>query len=465
MAEMMKNWIIADRGQLLLLQPSIDEWLPEEHLARYVVEVVERLDLSPILAKYEGRARGSNPYHPALLTALLFYGYATGVMSSRKIELATRESVPFRFIAGGHHPDHTTLSEFRRRHLKELSDLFVDLLVVAGEMGFLKVGTVAIDGTKVKANASKHAAVSYKRARDLEKQLRAEVETLMEAAEGADNTPLREGVDIPAEIARREDRIARLEEVQQAIRERRAEEAVEEHREAQEQHIEKTEKAVARALSKKKSRVTRLPDPPEKPSLEPKGKAQYNFTDPDSRIMPDKGAFSQAYNGQLSVDTATMLIVGQHVTQRTNDKRELLPALDSINRDTYTPGAVLADAGYYSAENIAKAPEDLDLLVSPNKTHHNLTLEERLGPAPEGPAPANATPAAAMRHKLRTEAGHQLYRLRKMTVEPVIGIIKQAMGVRQFLLRGAGKVRGEWGLVCLGYNLRRLWSLKTAPQA
>ncbi len=465
MAEIMKNWIIADRSQLLLLQPSIDEWLPEDHLARFVVEVVEQLDLSPILAKYEGRARGSNPYHPALLTALLIYGYATGVMSSRKIELATRESVPFRFIAGGHHPDHTTLSEFRRRHLEELSALFVEVLLLAREMGFLKVGTVAIDGTKVKANASKHAAVSYKRARALERQLRNEVDKLMEAAEGADNTPLREGVDIPAEIARREERIEKLRAAQRVIEERRAQEAVEEYREQHERHIEKTGEAVARALSKKKERARRLPDPPERPSLEPDDKAQHNFTDPDSRIMPDGGAFSQAYNGQLSVDTATMLIVGQHVTQHTNDKQELLPAIGSINREIYTPEAVLADAGYYSEENISQAPEEIDLLVSPGKTRHNLSLEERLGPAPEGPAPANATPAAAMRHKLRTEAGHQLYRLRKMTVEPVIGIIKQAMGVRQFLLRGAGKVRGKWGLVCLGYNLRRLWSLKTAPQA
>lgn len=462
---MAKNWITPDREQLLLLAPSISDWLPEHHLARYVVEVVDRLDLSPIIAKYDRRAHGSNPYHPRLLTALLFYGYATGKMSSRKIEQATYDSVPFRYIAGGHHPDHTTLAEFRRRHLNELSALFLQILLLAREMGFQKVGAVALDGTKVRANASKHKAVSYKRAKEMERRLRQEVARLMEAAEGADNTPLDEGIDIPSEISRREARIEKLQQAQRAIEERHAKEAAEKYERECEENIEKTKKAVDEQLKKKKGRGKRPPGPPSPPPLTPDDKAQHNFTDPESRIMPDKGSFSQSYNAQISVDTETMLIVGQHLSQQPNDKMELLPALACIDGEVYRPESVLADAGYFSKENLEAAPDSLNLLIPPGKEKHQQTLEERLGPPEENPAPENATPAQAMRHKLRTREGRELYKLRKMTVEPVIGIIKQAMGVRQLLLRGATKARGEWGLVCLGYNLKRMWGLKSAKRA
>jgi transposase len=462
---MAKNWITPDREQLLLLAPSISEWVPENHLARYVVEVVERLDLSEILSKYTIRAHGSNPYHPSLLTALLFYGYATGVMSSRKIEQATYDSVPFRYIAGGHHPDHATLSEFRRRHLKELSALFLQILLLAREMGFLKVGTVALDGTKVKANASKHAAVSYKKSKQIESQLREEIKELMRAAEGADNTPLEEGVEIPAEISRREKRIRKLQEAQRAIEERHGREAVEKYEEESNEYIEKTKQSVEKTLNKKKGGGKKPPDPPSPPPLTPDDKAQHNFSDPDSRIMPDKGSFSQAYNAQVSVDTETMLIVGHHLTQNTNDKKELIPALNSIAEELGVPTEVLADAGYFSEDNIKNAPEGTELYISPGRVKHHQTIEERLGPATTGEAPVGATPAQAMRHKLKSEIGRQLYRLRKMTVEPSIGIIKEILGLRQFLLRGRAKVPKEWGLVCLGYNLKRMWALKTARKA
>lgn len=457
----MKNWLLPHRDQALLLPPCVSEWLPDNHLARFVVEVVERLDLSPILSKYEARARGSNPYHPSILVALLFYGYATGQMSSRKIERATHDSVAFRFIAGGHHPDHDTISDFRRRHLPELSAMFLQILLLAREMGFLKIGTVAIDGTKIKANASKHAAVSYRKAREIEERLRSEVKRLLEMAEQADNTPLAEGIDIPREIARREERIAALEQARRAIEERHAREAEEEYREKCAENLAKTEQAVDKMLRGEKTR--RPPDPPDPPSATPGDKAQHNFTDPDSRIMPDKGAFSQAYNGQVSVDTEAMLIVGNHLTQEPNDKKQLIEAISRIDESLGTPTAVLADAGYFSAENIAKSP--VEAYIPPGKSRHNAPLDQILkAPATDEPPPG-ATPADRMRHKLATATGKALYRLRKMTVEPAIGIIKEAMGFRRFHLRGLEKARGEWALVCLAYNLKRLFSLKTARQA
>jgi hypothetical protein len=284
----------------------------------------------------------------------------------------------------------------------------------------------------------------------------------MELAEKADNTPLAEGVDIPAEIARREERIRRLAEAQRAIEERHAGQAIEQYREALEKNLEETKQATEATLREKKAH--RPPDPPEPPSMAPPDRAQQNFTDPDSRIMPDKGGFTQSYNAQLSVDTGTMMIVGHHVSQATNDKRELLAAIQGIDPVGYgIPTAGLADAGFFSAENIEASP--IDIYISPGKKKHNTPLAERLlSPATGQPSP-ESTPAEKMRHKLNTETGRALYRLRKMTVEPAVGIIKQAMGFRQFHLRGATKVRGEWGLVCLAYNLKRLFGLKMAAEA
>jgi len=447
-----KNWVPVDRDQMLLLPPSVDELLPTDHLARFVVEVVDQLDISTILSKYEARARGSNPYHPAMLLALLFYGYTTGVMSSRRIERACRFDLAFRFIAAGAAPDHDTVANFRRNNLKEIAALFHEILRIAREMGFLKVGSVAVDGTKVKANASRHAAVSYKRAKEIEARLRAEVERLMKMAEEADNSPIAEGLDIPAEIARREERIKKLAQAQRAIEARHAEMVLEERREQLQKNIDDGKKALAQNK--------RPPDPPEPPDLAPPPQMQENFTDPDSRIMPDKGGFAQAYNAQAAVDTTTMLVVGQHVAQNTNDKKELLPALDAIAKNYGTPTEVIADSGYYSAANIAKCP--VDAYVAPGRTKHTRTLAAQLAKPAQGEAPAPATAAQKMRHKLDTEIGRALYRLRKMTVEPVFGIIKSAMGFRQFLLRGLEKVEGEWALVCSAYNMKRMWGLKRA---
>lgn len=448
----MKNWVIVDRGQAMLLPPSVDDLLPADHVARFVVEVVERLDLSAIFAKYEDRGRGSTPYHPAMMTALLFYGYTTGVMSSRRIARACIYDIAFRYVAAGATPDHDTIALFRRRHLKELAALFLDILRIAKELGFLQVGTVAIDGTKVRANASKHSAVSYGRAKEMESKLRAEVERLMKMAEGADNEPIAPGLDIPAEIALRSKRIEKLEQAQRAIEARHEEQVLAARREELEENIAKTEKALADGK--------RPPDPPGPPSASPPETMQHNFTDPDSRIMPDKGGFEQDYNAQASVDTKTMLIVGQHVTQRVNDKKELLIAVSMIASVYGAPQAALIDNGFYSKENVARCP--VDIYAAPGRTKHNRSLESRLAQPSRGEPPADATAAEKMRHKLDTEKGRALYRLRKMTVEPAFGIIKSAMGFRQFLLRGAEKTAGEWGLVCSAYNLRRLWSLKRA---
>ena len=435
----------------MLLPPSVDELLPEDHLARFVVDVVERLDLSPIVTKYESRTRGSAPYHPAMMTALLFYGYSTGTMSSRRIERACLYDLAFRYIAAGAAPDHDTIAEFRRRHLKELSALFLQILLLAGEMGLPRVGTVAVDGTKIRANASKHSAVSYKRAKEMEDKLRAEVKRLMKMAEGADNTPIAEGLDIPQEIARREKRIERLVEAQRAIEERHSERATTKYREDLEKDLAKTKECAKKGK--------RPPDPPEPPSSTPPDTMQHNLTDDDSRIMPDKGGFSQAYNAQASVDADTMLIVGQHVTQNPNDKQELLAAI-AVIANVYTPEAVLADNGYYSERNAVECP--VDAYLAPGRTTHGHTLDRLLEKPTNGDPPPGATAAEKMRHKLDTAKGRAIYRLRKMTVEPVFGIIKSAMGFRQFHLRGLEKVTGEWGLVCSAYNLKRLWGLQKA---
>ena len=465
----MREFVKVDRDQMLLLPPSVDELLPADHLARFVVEVVEQLDLSAIIARYSPGKKGYAPYHPAMMTALLFYGYATGVFSSRKIERGCRFDLAFRFIAAGHTPDHDTISKFRRANLAELSALFVSILVLAREMGFLKVGSVALDGTKIKANASKHAAVSYKRAKEIEEKLRAEVRRLMKLAEESDNAPIAEGIDIPAEIARREDRIRKLQEAREIIETRKKIAEATERIEALEDHAEEFSQACDKIADGDCS--TGLPEMPECPEPEPpEDKAQHNFTDPDSRIMLDKGAFTQAYNAQAAVDTASMIIVHNHLSQATNDKRELLPGaagIDTIYAVLFdrTPEAIIADSGYFSASNLRNLPTTTDAYIAPGRTKHNLPLDKLLAPPATGVGQENWTPAQKMRHKLDTEKGRAIYRLRKMTVEPAIGIIKSANGLRQFLLRGVENVRHEWSLACIGYNLKRMFNLMRSKPA
>jgi transposase len=443
-----------DRDTLYLLPPSMDDWLPEGHLARFVVDIVGQLDLTVIKSAYSGR--GSKAHHPEMLLALLFYGYATGVFSSRKLEQATYDSVAFRYIAANDHPDHDTIATFRKRFLPQLTPLFVEILLIAQQMGCLKLGKVSLDGTKIKANASKHRALSWKHACKLEAQLKAEVKDLLRQAEEADRSEIPDGLDIPAELARREERLNAIANAKAEIEQR----AAQRHAEEQTDYETKRTKRKAKEQETGKKSRGKQPKPPE-PG--PRDKDQVNLTDEESRIMPvSGGGFDQCYNAQASVDTQTMLVIGQHLTQNTNDKQELAPALEALTMLPESLGTVdslLADAGYFSEANVERCLEEEVLpFISAHRDGHNQSLKERFA-EPE-PLPEGADVVTQMKHRLKTQAGRAIYAKRKCTVEPVFGIIKSVMGFRQFLLRGVESVRGEWNLVCMAWNLKRLHILR-----
>ena len=451
---MSSNFVPVNREQLYLLPPSIQEWLPENHLARFVVDIVSQLDLRPLVATYAGK--GVKAYHPALLLSLLFYGYATGLFSSRKIERATYDSVAFRFIAANTHPDHDTIAAFRKRFLAQLTPLFVQILVLAREMRLLKLGKVSLDGTKVKANASKHRALSWGHADKLEQQLRAEVDQLMRLAEKADVELIPDGMNIPEEISRREDRLTAIALAKEKI----------EQRAAQRYNLEQQEyeqKVAARRDKAEKSGRKPRGRGPKPPEPGPRKSDQVNLTDEESRIMPsaDKG-FVQAYNAQAGVDVATMMIVESHVSQAPNDKMEIGPALEGLKglpEQLGTVDILLADAGYYSHDNVSSCEKsDIEPFVPPGRDTHNRPLAERF--AQPDPLPEDAAPIDQMRHKLKTDQGRQVYAQRKCTVEPVFGVIKHVLGFRQFFLRGLEAVAGEWTLVSIAWNLKRMFALK-----
>jgi transposase len=442
-----------DRNTLFLMPPSVEDWVAEDHLARFVLDIVSRLDLSPIKNAYAGR--GSDAYPPHIMVALLFYAYATGVFSSRKIEQATYDSVAFRYIAVNTHPDHDTIASFRKRFLKELKALFTQILLIAHEMGVLKLGSVSLDGTKIKANASKHHALSWGHARKLEKQLKGEIRELLHKAKQADKHELPEGMSIPEELARRESRLDAIADAKAKIEQRAAE------RFAKEQQAH--EKKLSERKAKKKKTGKKPGGPrPKPPEPGPRGKDQVNLTDSDSRIMPSsKGGFEQAYNGQAAVDVGSMLIVENHITQQSNDKLELAPAVENLSRLPESLGTLdtlLADAGYFSSDNVETCEsKDIVPYIAVERQRHNAPLEDRFT-EPE-PLTAPADPVTEMKHRLKTVAGKAVYAKRKSTVEPVFGIIKAAMGFRQFLLRGLARVSGEWDLVCIAYNIKRLHAL------
>lgn len=451
----MGNFINADRDTDYLFPPSMQDWLPEDHLARFVVEVIDQLDLSELTRQYAGR--GSQAHHPAVLLSLLIYGYATGVFSSRKIERGTHDSIAFRYLAANTHPDHDTIATFRRRFLPQFEALFVQVLLLAREMKLLKLGRIALDGTKVKANASKHKALSYKHAKKIEAQLRAEVSVLTAQAEAADQTPVVEGMDVPAEIARRETRLEALAEAKRKI-EARAQERFERE---QAEYQQKQAKRQAQRDTGKKPRG-REPKPP---LPGPRDTDQVNLTDEESRIMPvSGGGFDQCYNAQASVDTETMLVVSAHMTQATNDKQEIAPALSKLATLPAALGTVtdlLADTGYFSGTNVqACIKGNIQPSLAVGRDQHHLSVFDRF--APDTPAPITEDPVALMKHQLTTESGRALYALRKQTVEPVFGIIKQVMGLRQFSMRGLDKVTGEWTLATLAWNVKRLNVLRMA---
>lgn len=450
----MNRFIPYNREQQYLLPPSMNDWLPENHLARFIVEVVEQLDLTKLTRQFSGC--GSAAYHPAMMLALLVYGYAIGVFSSRKIERATYDSVAFRYIAADLHPDHDTLANFRKTFVVEIEDLFVQVLTMAQAMKLVKVGQIALDGTKVKANASKHKALSHGHIEKLEKQLHEEVQRLLQRASEADQEALAEGIDLPDEIARREDRLEALGEAKAKIAER----VQKRDEQAQQAYEEKVARREAQRAAGKKPKGRE----PQAPKTGPQAKDQINLTDEESRMMPSSQGFVQGYNAQAAVDVDTMLVLAATVSQEPNDKQQVEPMLEELAALPEALGkanVLLADNGYFSQNNVeACAGRDLTPLIAAGRERHHLPLAERLAidPAP----PESADPVSQMIHELKTPKGRALYARRKCTVEPVFGIIKQVMGFRQFSLRGLKAVSGEWKLVTMAFNLKRMHVLAAA---
>jgi transposase len=419
--------------QDFLLPPSLSRWLPEGHLAYFVSDVVDQLDLAPMHAEYGEERRGQPAYDPRMMTKLLVYGYCVGVYSSRKIQQRLQEDVAFRILAAGNEPDFRTISDFRKIHLKTLSGFFEEVLKIVLETGAMKLGRVALDGTKIKANASKHKAMSYARMAQQEEAIREQVKELMVRAAAADaeeDTLFgkdKRGDELPDELQRRETRLARIREARRVVEER----------------------------AREKAKAQGKPED----EAQPEAKAQYNFTDPESRIMKSNEGFVQAYNGQIAVEPEFQLIVGQLVTQAGNDKEQVQPMAAAIEEQSgQLPAELLADAGYCSDSNLeyleseAEPEKQINAYVATGRQKHSEAPAE----CPRGPLPTGATRIDQMRRKLQTKAGKAVYARRKAIVEPVFGQIKQVRGFRRFSLRGLIKVQGEWALVCLTHNILKL---------
>ena len=452
---MPSRFVNIDRSTPMFLPPDLRDWVPQDHLVHFVIDAVEALPLSQFRINHRGT--GSEQYPPRMLLALLIYCYATGTFSSRQIEALTHYDVAVRFLCANTHPDHDTICTFRRENKALLQETFVKVLQLAAELKVVKVGTVAIDGTKVLANASKHSAVSYERAGEMIQELTLEVQQLVQKAETADSTPLQDGLSIPEEIARRQERRTRLEQARRVIEERARDRAQAEQAEYQ---------AKVEARQAKADRGEKVGGrPPSPPDPTPGPKEQYNFTDPESRIMKagTGGHFEQAYNAQAAVETESMLIVGQQVSQAPNDKEQLAPTLASIPAELGRPESVLVDSGFYS-EAAVRTTEATGNGTSTGTTvyaaqgrqsHHRRVSDLEVQPEPLA-LPTGASVAEVMAHRLKGSVGRQLYRLRKQTVEPVFGIIKEVLGFRRFLLRGREKVSLEWTLISLAWNFKRL---------
>jgi len=450
------RFVNIDRDTPLLLPPDLRQWVPENHLAHFLVDAVDSLPLTNL--QVNERGTGDEQYPPRMMLSLLCYCYATGTFSSRAIEQATYTDVAVRFLSGDTHPDHDTICSFRRQNKALVLESFVQVLALAGEMHLLKVGdiTIATDGTKVLANASKHAAVSYQRAGEQIELLQREVSTLLEKAEDADSTPLQDGLTIPDEIARRHERIEKLK-AARAVIEARARQRAAAERAQYEARLTQREA--------KKQRGEKGGGPPPKPPREtPQPKDQFNFTDPESRIMKagNGSHFEQAYNAQASVETDSRLIVGTRVSDQPNDKEQLVPNVAAIATEVVSAvSAVLTDNGFYSegAVHAVESNGGPTVYAAVGKSSHHRTVADLEQRAEPPPLEAGAAVSVVMAHRLRTQAGRALYKLRQQTVEPVFGIIKEVMGFRRFLMRGLEKVQLEWTLVCLAYNLKRLHRL------
>ena len=433
---------------------TLREALPPNHLARFVVVVISELDLNKVYARYA--EVGGEAIAPEILLGLLFYGYATGVFSSRKIEKATYESIPFRFIASGLHPDHDTIAHFRKTFLAEMQELFVQILVLAKLGGVLKLGNISVDGSKIHADASKSQAVSYQRLAELETQMRQEVHELLELGEQADQGALRlpDGLVIEDEIAIRKGWLENLAAAKSTLHARAQERYAAEQAEYEATLREREEK-VRKSGRKPRGRQPKPPEPG------PQDKDQYNFTDPESRIMKNSAndGFDQHYNVQVAVDQESMLIVAPSLSNHPNDKKEAEPTLDAISPEVGKPEAAALDNGYFSEANIAALERrSIEPYIATGREPHHKSWHSFFNELPEPPA-EDASPKIKMAYKLQTAVGQAIYRLRKCTVEPVIGIIKEILGFRQFSLRGLWAVTGEWCLVCLAFNLKRMHTL------
>ena len=415
--------------QMLLMPASLQEWLPKDHLAYFISDVVEQLDLSAIVSRYE-EEKGYPPYHPVMMVKVLLYAYCIGVPSSRKIEKRLEEDIAFRVLAANNTPDFRTISDFRKEHLKALAALFVQVLKLCQKAGLVRLGHVSIDGTKMKANASKHKAMSYKRMKEEEARLEAEVQELLRKARAADEEEDRtygkgkRGDELPDELAFRESRLKKIREARAAL------------------------EAEARAKAEQEGK---------KASVVPEDKAQRNFTDPESGIMPAAGGkhFEQAYNAQAAVDSTSQVIVAAEVTDQPSDREQAAPMMEQVKANTGSlPREMSADAGYFSSDAVKDlSAAGVDAYIPMDKMHHTHRLEA----APLGRIPKGLSIADMMRRKLRTKRGRKRYGLRKELAEPVFGQIKQARGFRQFLLRGREKVEGEWQLICTGHNVLKLF--------
>jgi transposase len=481
---MSQRFRVCDLNQPLLLPPCLQDWLPEGHLARFVSDIVDGLDLSAIYAAYHRKdGRGLAAYHPVMMVRLLLYGYCVGVVSSRKIECRTHEDVAFRYLAADQHPDHDTIASFRQTHLQNLAGLFMQALRLCEKAGLVKLGHVAIDGTKLQANASKHKAMSYERMNEKEKLLKAEVEKLLEEAartdaeEDAKYGKGKRGDELPVELARRDSRLKKIAEAKAALEQEARERAVAE-KAAVEARLKEREKQEEERGKKIGGRPPQVPDPEQ---AKPEPKAQRNFTDPDSRIMKDGAtkSFVQGFNAQAAVDATAQVIVGCAITQQANDKRQLVPMLQQVEQNLgRKPEKATADSGYFSEAAVTDPRVNgVELLVPPDRQKQGAITEgaDEVIPEPaEGPpstevstdaASAQASVADAMRQKLRSPEGNAVYKMRKAVVEPVFGQIKERRGFRRFLFRGLKKVEAEWQIICLTHNLLKLFRAGVCPQA
>jgi transposase len=420
--------------QMFLLPPSLRDWLPENHLSYFVSDIIDSLNLEAIESYYEKSDRGQPPYHPRMMTKVLVYAYCVGIYSSRKIQKRLVEDVAFRVLAAGNQPDFRTISDFRKIHYRALEDIFQQVLRLAMKAGAIKLGSVALDGSKVKANASKHKAMSYGRMKAEERTLRKEVKKLLARAKAADDEEDtwygkdKSGDELPEELNRRESRLKRIREAKRALEQQAREEAEESGK------------------SKEEAKKAK-----------PKDKAQYNFSDPESRIMKGSDGFVQAYNAQVAVESISQLIVGQTVTQEPNDKQQVAPMVANIKKQAgKKPKEMLADSGYCSEQNLKYLEKkNIDAYVATDRKKHG---SQRVA-CKRGPLPKGATRVDKMKRKLQTKEGAEIYAARKSIVEPVFGQIKHARGFRQFLMRGVEKVKAEWALVCATHNILKMYRM------